>query len=465
MRWASIFGMLAMVPALGAQEKSPSVVTLKLHPAAALAPALKYTLLPSVRELKPGNAAVFYHRVHSPLWFQALEREPSFAKLHDWLEMSPTQMPEKEVRQFLSGTAIFQELDHAARCETCDWQLTSRLRDEGINLALPEAQSFRQLALLLAVKARMEVFDGRPAQALRVLQTGIAMGRHVGDCPVVLNALIGMGIEQTMLGDIEDFVQRPGFPNLYWALRDLPDPLIDLRRPLQGDRLAVDAWWPEIRKALEEPKFQPLPLATLRASVDKVFGLGRTDSRITVAQAVTVAHPQAMAYFLKKGHSREELDALPVTQVVLMYSLAEWDRWHDAVYRWHNVPYWQARSGLKKAVDEREQALRENKEVAFFYQHLLPTNEGVFFTRARLQRRIAALQCIEAIRMYAAANNGQLPDALADIHAVPIPIDPVTGKSFSYRSGGAVARLQGPAPPGEAETERNTLVYQISIVK
>ena len=34
MRSASILCVLAIAPALGAQEKSPSVVTLKLHPAA-----------------------------------------------------------------------------------------------------------------------------------------------------------------------------------------------------------------------------------------------------------------------------------------------------------------------------------------------------------------------------------------------------------------------------------------------
>ena len=97
---------------------------------------------------------------------------------------------------------------------------------------------------------------------------------------------------------------------------------------------------------------------------------------------------------------------------------------------------------------------------------MLPAHhENLFFQRARLQRRLAALQIVEAIRLYAAAHNGNLPDTLDDIRDVPIPHDPVTGKSFNYTSNGVVAQLHGAAPPGEMESARSTLSYEISIAK
>lgn len=461
MRWQALPALLLLTSALAAQDKGPAPVTLKLHPAAAPTPAMKYHLLPPVRDVQPGNAAVFYQRAHSPDFRQNLD--PLFAKLSRWLEL-PTKDWQATDARVLLNSAIYKELDRAARCESCDWQMTHRIREEGIALLLPDLQTFRQMADMLSVKARIDQFDGRSDEALHTLQTGLGMGRHVGECPIVMNALVGIAIAQVMLGSVEDFVQRPDAPNLYWALRDLPEPFIDLRRPLQGDRVAVDAWWPEIRKALGEAKFQPLPQAALRERLDKIFSYTRYgEGRFEKATLVALAHPQAVAYFRKLGHTHEELDALPVTQVVLMHALAQWDRWYDAIYRWHNVPYWQARSGIKKAAEERDATLRNLRNGAFLLQFLLPSSEHAFVAKARLQRRIAALQVIEALRLYAAANNGNLPDTLADVRDVPIPIDPVTGAAFTYANEDGQGRLYGPPPPGESANVRNTLLYEFTM--
>jgi hypothetical protein len=51
----------------------------------------------------------------------------------------------------------------------------------------------------------------------------------------------------------------------------------------------------------------------------------------------------------------------------------------------------------------------------------------------------AVLRVIEALRMHAAGNEGQLPEKLGDI-----PDDPVTGEPFSYRLEAGNAYLQGP---------------------
>ena len=50
----------------------------------------------------------------------------------------------------------------------------------------------------------------------------------------------------------------------------------------------------------------------------------------------------------------------------------------------------------------------------------------------RTDRRFAALECVEALRLYA-AQNGKWPAALADVTDVPVPTDPMTGKPFEYR--------------------------------
>ncbi len=66
----------------------------------------------------------------------------------------------------------------------------------------------------------------------------------------------------------------------------------------------------------------------------------------------------------------------------------------------------------------------------------------------RLDRHVAALQCIEALRLYAGANQGEFPDALADITQAPVANDPITRKPFAYSRTGSQAVLKGPAPEG-----------------
>jgi hypothetical protein len=63
---------------------------------------------------------------------------------------------------------------------------------------------------------------------------------------------------------------------------------------------------------------------------------------------------------------------------------------------------------------------------------------------ARLDRAVAILRVLEALRIYAAGHGDKLPDALANVSDVPVPSDPVTGKPFEYRLDGDKATLTGP---------------------
>jgi hypothetical protein len=81
---------------------------------------------------------------------------------------------------------------------------------------------------------------------------------------------------------------------------------------------------------------------------------------------------------------------------------------------------------------------------------------------ARLDRRVAALRCVEALRLYAAAHGGEPPARLADVHEVPVPADPVTGQPFDYRLEGDRAVLSAPPPPGEVPDARNSLRYELT---
>jgi hypothetical protein len=78
----------------------------------------------------------------------------------------------------------------------------------------------------------------------------------------------------------------------------------------------------------------------------------------------------------------------------------------------------------------------------------------------RLDREVASLRVIEALRMYAASHDGRLPARLEDIDQIPVPDNPATGKPFAYRLEGATAILE--LPPSDRVNSGNCR-YEIEI--
>jgi len=177
----------------------------------------------------------------------------------------------------------------------------------------------------LALQMRLQIARGQFDEAIGTVRAGFAMAKHLDASHTFLHGLFGVGIGGLMCGQLEQFVQSPNAPNLYWALRALPRRFIDLTN------------WAEF----EEPH------------------TGRT--------------------------ARLLMD--------------------------------------------------------------------------RFDRHVAALQCIEALRLYAAAHQGKFPEELSRITEVPVPDDPVMQEPFSYRCTGSDAVLEAPAP--ERATERDAIVRYI----
>ena len=110
----------------------------------------------------------------------------------------------------------------------------------------------------------------------------------------------------------------------------------------------------------------------------------------------------------------------------------------DDVFKLSYLPYRQARP-LAVAV-EQQQKPQVTGPLAILNE-LQPSVAACLTAQVRLDRRIAAIRTIEAIRLHAAAHDGQLPESLDQITEVPIPDDPATGKPFEYHREGAAALL------------------------
>jgi hypothetical protein len=138
----------------------------------------------------------------------------------------------------------------------------------------------------------------------------------------------------------------------------------------------------------------------------------------------------------------------------------------EEVLKWQTFSYAEAAPHLRAALKRQEAELKdaEDRPVFDLATLLMPALQKVFAARARLDRKFAALRCVETVRLYAAAHGGKLPPALADVKEVPVPDDPMTGKPFEYKvTGDGKATLVGPPPDDLKKNAAYVLKYELTL--
>jgi hypothetical protein len=462
---ASCLFLLTGSSAAADKEKKPRTVQLALRPAAEPVPALRYELLPGTMERKPGNAAVTYLKLG--MYGDMPQIEKDMDKIVKFLEMPPDKLPRKEVRELVGRESFLRDLRLAAEREQCDWQLPLREQNP-ISVLLPELQKLRGMARLLALRARLQTAEGDLAGALESLQTGFSMARHVAQGPTLVNGLVAVSIARTMEDELEYLVQAPGAPNLYWALVRLPQPLVDFHAAMDMEMGMVYFALPElaeIESAQSDPRRSQVVLRKLVSFVTSAdehpWVVSQCDAG-TVAVAIA-GYPRARQAMIDRGRPAAEVDALPISHVVLVEIMRVYREYRDHVFKWFFVPYLDGQTGM----DKTDRLLREEArqhEILPLASLLLPAIANVRKMELRQQRSIALLEAAEALRMHAAAHDGRLPESLADVTVVPVPLDPLNGKPFVYQGGGERAVLESLPTPG-LEPELNGPRYEIRMVK
>jgi len=315
------------------QEGKARTIELTLYPAKYSEPKQKYQLLPKAQEQTDADAVPLYEKA-----VQSLPKDHTTDQFRQWLDTPSDKLPREQVQSTLQQLKpTLQLLEQAAKCRQCNWPA-----DESGNL--PE---YRRLALALALQARFQVAQGQYDKAISTLQIGLAMARHLGE-GTLIQGLVGVAIAGVIMNQAEELIQASNALSLYWALRDLPKPFIDLTKQIE------------------------IEIANIKKNENPVI---------------------------------------------------------------------------------RKQ----------FEEQLKPAHERARMIAKKLDRHIAALQCIEAMRLYAAGHNGKFPGALAEIAEVPVPGDPVTRKPFSYTRIGSKAVLEAAAPEGA--TSKDAMRYELKLME
>ena len=441
-------------PVSAEEAKKPKETLVRLHVSAAAAPqpSLKYVLLPEFRDLNPGNPIQNYMKCF-------MEREKFFIdkdevdRREKLLAMPLAELPARELQDY--GGSALRQADWAARLDNADWQMLLQMKADGIRLLIPDVQEMRVLAKALKVRCRAEVAAGRIDAALRTQQTMLAMSQHLGEHLTLIGELVGVAIAQGALDPLEEMLERPDCPNLYWALTYMPSPLVPIDKCAQGERIWIKPLFSDLdQSAAMGAERLERAIATLSFLVEGTRFVPEGGLREWLAKhtADEKAMNEARQHLVESGISEDRLQTFPAEQVLLLDERRKSLERHDDVIRLSFLPVWQ--------LDELIAQVRAKGPLVF---DLSPGIERVLHKRAVLDQRIAILRHVESLRLYA-AEHGEFPATLTELWT-PLPADPMNGQPLQFESDGTTAHLRGSAPKGEEQDAAFHLHYEITLRK
>lgn len=441
-----------------------------LDPASEPTPALRFRLRTDIVETRPGNAAIHYFRAVVLERDLPRESREQLDRQAEWFERHGHELPLAEVKKWLEARQlVLAEIAAAAHCETCDWGI--RFQDlrgsDVIEIRLLEFQEMRQLARILKLKAQVEIAEKRFDDAIITLRMMHRLACDVGKAPSVIVSLISTAITAMTNEATGELIASPQAPNLYWALRSLPDPLIDRQAVARLDVNMIFQLFPFLKDAdsVSRPTEDWRRLLTeaiyeLRKMTDSGpnQNSGDTINQLSATMLLVRSYPVAKRTLIENGFNQARVERMPVGQVVAIYARDCFLHISDEYLKWSSLPYHEGEARLKGLEHElqRDGYLSPapnavaSRDPLGFNRMLMPTYlTGEAYIRQR--RMIALLATVEAIRLHLAANHGRFPASLAEIKKVPVPIDPATMSPFSYRIIDDQAELV--APPTRAGDE------------
>jgi hypothetical protein len=455
----------------------PQITRLTIHPVEPPAIAMKHRLLPRYLDFVPGNAAVQYLKAALPESGGPKVQEAQ-EQLAELLEQPLDKFDVEQARKVLReeiGDTQFAYLRWASIREECEWNLPIR-EQQLFSILLPEVQQLRMYGRPLALRARVQIVEGKFDEAVETLRVGYALARNIVRGPTLIHALVGAAITSMMNKQLLELIESPGAPNLYWSIAALPEPFIDVRRAIDLESDGIYLIFPQLKGVatanLTEQQWTArlaelgTSLSTLRPE-DIPEDNRIADWKQKLARGVGAAgmailyYHRAKADLEKYGWSKADLEKMAMAQVVLVHMNETYEILRDDMFKWFHIPLWQAEEAMQR-VDDNVKSIAHDREILPLAALLLPAVNASRFAVVRVDRQFAAIRTVEALRFYAAKHDGKLPDKLDDIKEVPVPLDPVTGKSFDYKLDGDTATLEGRSP-GNRPAQTGAFRYIITI--
>jgi hypothetical protein len=240
---------------------------------------------------------------------------------------------------------------------------------------------------------------------------------------------------------------------------------------LGGEVLMIDNLFPGMRDMLYSGKVTPIA----QEEMMKVFPLleqlnGGSDNKSSLKQmlvqaALVLNIDAAKKALLDHGITEPMLTNITPLQIILMAEVLHYDKTYQNMIKWNSIPYPVARKRIKELdanIKKPEASALSPFPLGTFSAMILPAVSRVMEAGPRMERRIAALRIIEAIRMQAAFDKAW-PDSLEKVTIVPVPADPFTGKAFAFMKECKKITITAVVPEGEKPLANNNFTYELEL--
>jgi hypothetical protein len=439
-----------------------TVFKMTVTPAAEPVPALKHRLLLREIDEKSGNAATMYYRAFAA--GENLDKQlrdkfgKEYANEYPWPDEAWPSEKLKGSAEIIASSQVLDHLREAALRQNCDWgfDLRSIRGTEMYSFLLPELQQARQLARHVNLLTRVAIHERRYDDAIDNLRINLELARDMGSEPLLIGGLVGIAIAGVGDRAVIDLIAAPDAPNLYWALTELPDPIIDFRPALRFEMSSVFRVFPFLRDAETQEHSaeewarlmaEGLELFASLTGGSSEFSKDGSTARMGVAALGVATYGPAKQRLIAGGMDAELVERMPVGQVMSVDAAREFRRIADEYEKWWYLPYATARDHS----DDPDDLFQGNKLVGGYGRILagilLPAISAARTAQERHQYQTDGLRTVEAIRMHA-AETGKLPRSLDDIRVVPVPVNRVTGRAYQYRLDGDKGVLDLPFSDG-----------------
>ncbi|MFN6398473.1 MAG: hypothetical protein ACK449_01020 [Planctomycetota bacterium] len=441
--------------------------TVTLAPKTEHKPALSVRFIPDPFHAKPGNAAIFYLKAGG--FFEQTAALQAKRKFEDqaraaagdqayepyvWLETEVKDLPVEKVKEYLTYTS-FQPLflDEAASRLHCDFDRQIKTFENPAGYLLPEIQAIRDVARIQAMRFLLAMAENRTDDAVKILGQLIAMGPHFCQEPFLVSNLVGTACVNIGLQQAYYLSEHADVPNLYWAIAQLPKPLIQLDQSLAYEH----EFLLEQVKALREVDTVPKPQQYWSSFIDRftkeIQGVGTPlDAWESIGKAgITLAIgsnvPKAREYLAEvEGLSNDTLDQLPNTQIFFLAMRRFYERYRDEEFKYIFLPEHARKKAKTSSTNFGELGLRYGL-ITLPTTAFLPAVQAAQGASLRTQQQLAMWQTVESIRHHLATHDNKLPATLEELE-LPAPHDPLTNGSFEYTLHNAGATLKGAENPG-----------------
>ncbi len=444
-----------------AEAAKPDTETLLIHPGSEPDPLLAYRLFPSAFEMVDGNAAVHYQRAVACADVP-MEIEERFEKRDEWLGLPLQEFPLKQAKAFLAAvkyTRIIMELQKGNRCRDCNWRTLSEdlLPQEPRELMFSDQlmgnywNPFYPVSEVLELALFVQIKHKKVHEALTLVSTGLSFAHRLLESGSLSNFYSGSQLSHSMLEKLYYLISLPDTPNLYWALSDLPRPFMSCKNVVENQCMR----WRRLYTSLYKADRSEILISEIKELLThEAFPFNTMKSRKAPGHVKAVfaikLYPDAKMYLIKKGWNRETVNSMDRLRVIALFLTSKRRLLTHRILTLLSLPRHKWGNRYTRLANDitglRVDLYAFSNWERFFLEDIYAVFESLVNKEGVIDRQVAALRCIEAIRLYRGTHKGGMPASLEEL-SVPVPVDPLSGTGFQYTKEAKRSTLSAPSVP------------------